>query len=169
MVKIFSSSFGTLPVKVQGSRIRKGKKFPFLSASLYNARNSERKIIQTLMGMVVFEKGKPDKTSYRKYKIRTVTKQDDYAYMAEVLKTRYGKGEKSDLRPDLLLVDDSKGQLNIAVSVLKELNIEGEFEVIGIAKKAEKNGETEDKIYKPGRANSVNMAEKMTCFSCFSG
>jgi len=110
--------------------------------------------------MVVFENGKPHKSSYRKYRIKTVEGPDDYACMYEVLKRRYGKGERSRPFPDLLMVDGGKGQINIAVSVLKELNIEADFEIIGIAKKDETKGETEDKIYKPGRANPVNLGRE---------
>lgn len=117
--------------------------------------NSNISGTEAVSSMVVFEKGKPEKSSYRKYKIKTVKEHDDYAYMAEVLKRRYGKGEKSKPYPDLLMVDGGKGQLNIAVSVIKELNLEEDFEIIGIAKKDEKKGETEDKIYKTKRANPV--------------
>jgi excinuclease ABC subunit C len=110
--------------------------------------------------MVVFENGKPLKSDYRKYKIRGVEAPDDYAYMAEVLKRRYGKGEASEPYPDLLMVDGGKGQLNIAVAVLAELGLAGKFDVLSIAKKDEKQGETEDKIYKPGRANPLNMGRE---------
>ncbi|GBC60632.1 excinuclease ABC subunit C [Desulfonema ishimotonii] len=106
-------------------------------------------------GMVVFENGAPKKSAYRKYKIRTVEEHDDYAYMAEVLTRRLGKGAQSEPYPDLLMVDGGKGQLGIALSVIRELGLEGAFEVAGIAKKDEKAGETEDKIYQPGRANPV--------------
>ncbi|NJL59248.1 MAG: hypothetical protein HC887_05965 [Desulfobacteraceae bacterium] len=105
--------------------------------------------------MVVFRHGKPDRSSYRKYKIRTVEQQDDYAYMAEVLHRRFGKGEDSKPYPDILMVDGGKGQLNIAMSVIRELGLEGEFAIIGIAKKDESKGETEDKIYIAGRANPI--------------
>ena len=54
-------------------------------------------------------------------------------------------------------MDGGKGQLNMAVSVLKDLGQDGSFEVIGIAKKDPERGETEDKIYKPGRKNPVNL------------
>ncbi len=111
-------------------------------------------------GMVVFENGKPSKSMFRRYKIRTVTEHNDYAYMTEALKRRYSKGEKSEPFPDLLMVDGGRGQLNIAVSVIKELNLAGRFEIIGIAKKDETKGETEDKIYKPGRANAVNFGRE---------
>jgi len=107
--------------------------------------------------MVVFENGKPDKSSYRKYKIKTVKYQDDYAYMSEVLLRRYSKSNKEQKWPDLLIVDGGKGQLNIAISILKQLNIENCFEVIGIAKMDSFAGETEDKIYKPGRSNPINL------------
>jgi len=112
---------------------------------------------KAVASIVVFEKGKPDKALYRKYKIKTVAEQNDYAYMAEVLKRRYGKGEKSKPHPDLLMVDGGRGQLNIAVSVMKDLKLEEKFEIIGIAKEDEKKGETDDKIYKPGRANPVKL------------
>jgi len=108
-------------------------------------------------GMVVFEHGKAEKSAYRKYKIRDVSEPDDYAYMDEVLRRRYGKGEKSRPFPDLLMVDGGKGQLNVAVSVIRELNLEGEFGIIGIAKKDGKMGEKQDKIYKPGRANPLSF------------
>lgn len=115
---------------------------------------------EPVAGMVVFEKGKSKKSSYRRYKINKVCKHDDYAYMDEVLRRRYGKGEKSKPYPDLLVVDGGKGQLNIAVSVVKDLKIEGRFDIIGIAKKDEKRGEVQDKIYKPGRVNPVNFGKE---------
>ncbi len=115
---------------------------------------------EPVAGMVVFERGKPKRASYRKYRIKTVPKQDDYAYMAEVLKRRYSKGDKSKPYPDMLMVDGGKGQINIAVSVIKELKLDSYFEVIGIAKKDEKRGENEDKIYKPGRVNPINFGRE---------
>ena len=112
---------------------------------------------EPVAALVVFEKGKPKKSSYRKYRIKTVQTPDDYAAMAEVLKRRFGKGKASEPFPELLMVDGGKGQLNIAVNVLNELHLKGDFDVIGIAKKNEKKGETEDKIYAPGRVNPVNF------------
>ncbi len=111
-------------------------------------------------GMVVFEKGKPKKSKYRKYRIKTVTEHDDYAYMAEALKRRYGKGEESKPFPDILMVDGGKGQLNIAVSIIKELKVNKDLEIIGIAKKDEKKGETVDKVYKPGRKNPIGFGRE---------
>ena len=86
--------------------------------------------------MVVFEKGKPKKSDYRKFKIKTVSGPDDYACMREVLTRRFTHGleeAKSDKDreygsftrfPDLLLMDGGRGQVNIALEVLKELDLD---------------------------------------------
>lgn len=89
--------------------------------------------------MVVYEKGRPKRSDYRKFRIRTVSGPDDYACMREVLTRRFLHGmeetkelEEKDLDkeygsftkfPDLLLMDGGRGQVNIALSVLDELNI----------------------------------------------
>lgn len=89
--------------------------------------------------MVVYEKGKPKKSDYRKFKIKSVRGPDDYGCMKEVLTRRFLHGieEKKALKeknidesygsftkfPDLLLMDGGKGQVNIAVQVLKELKL----------------------------------------------
>lgn len=89
--------------------------------------------------MVVYEKGKPKRSDYRKFKIRTVSGPDDYACMKEVLTRRFlhGMEESRELQekeidkefgsftkfPDLLLMDGGKGQVNIALEVLSELCI----------------------------------------------
>lgn len=106
-------------------------------------------------GMVVFENSKPKKSAYRKYKIRSVSGPDDYAAMSEVLSRRFRQKEKPDPPPNLLMVDGGKGQLNIAVSVLKSLGLYGTIDVLGIAKKDPKKGELQDKIFLPERANPV--------------
>ncbi len=119
--------------------------------------NSNISGTQAVSGMVVFQDGKPEKSSYRKYIIKTVPEQDDYAYMAEVLSRRFGKGEDSKPYPDLLMVDGGKGQLSIAVSVIRELGVEGRFDIVGVAKKNTAGGETADKIYKPGMSNPIGF------------
>ena len=110
--------------------------------------------------IVVFEKGRPKKSLYRKYRIKTVNGHDDYAYMAEVLKRRFGKKENSKPYPDILMIDGGKGQLNVAVAAVRDMNLEGQFEIISIAKKDEKKGEIHDKIYKPGQSNPVNLGRE---------
>ena len=111
-------------------------------------------------GMVVFFMGKPDKGSYRKYRLNTVRENDDYAYMAEVLQRRYGKESGGPPLPDLILIDGGKGQLNIASRMLQRLGLADRFDLVSIAKKDEKRGEIEDKIYKPGRVNPVNFGRE---------
>jgi excinuclease ABC subunit C len=115
---------------------------------------------EPVSSMIVFEEGRANKAAYRKYRIRNVSEPDDYAYMLEVLTRRFGKGEKSRPFPNLLIVDGGKGQLNIAVAVVKDLNLEGEFDLIGIAKKDEKKGENRDKVFKVGRANPVSFGRE---------
>ena len=89
--------------------------------------------------MVVYEKGKPKKSDYRKFKIKSVSGPDDYGCMKEVLTRRFvhGMEESRELKeknieeqfgsftkfPDLLLMDGGKGQVNIALQVLDELKL----------------------------------------------
>ncbi len=111
---------------------------------------------EPVAALVVFERAKPEKSLYRKYKIKTVGDQDDYAYMAEVLKRRFKNRQQAKPYPDLLMVDGGKAHLNMAISVVKELNLDEEFTIIGIAKKDDRKREIHDKIYKPGQTNPVN-------------
>ncbi len=117
--------------------------------------NSNLAGAEPVAGMVVFENGQPRKQAYRKYKIKQVGEQNDYAYMQEVLTRRLGKGDESKPLPDLLMVDGGKGQLNIALAVLANLRLTDTFDVIGIAKKDDAKGELQDKIYRPGRSNPL--------------
>lgn len=86
--------------------------------------------------MVVFEDGMPKKSKYRKFKI-DIPGPDDYAMMRDVLNRRYSKvafGE--DKKPDLIVVDGGKGQLNVAVDILNSFNL-NDIPVIGLAKEFE--------------------------------
>jgi excinuclease ABC subunit C len=107
--------------------------------------------------MVVFERGRPAPAAYRKYRVRFAPGRDDYGMLREVLARRYKKVDAGQPMPDLLMVDGGKGQLNVAIAVLKALRLFGSLDLIGIAKKDPERGETEDKIYKPGRKNPVNL------------
>lgn len=94
---------------------------------------------QSVGSMVVYEKGKPCRSDYRKFRLRTVSGPDDYASMHEVLTRRFehGKAEQEELKekglendygsftrfPDLIMMDGGKGQVNIALRVLDELNL----------------------------------------------
>jgi excinuclease ABC subunit C len=103
----------------------------------------------SVASLVSFYRGKPDSSSYRRFRIKGVFQQDDFACMAEVIKRRYTRLKKEiDLKkqnillPDLIVVDGGLGQVNAAYSVLKELNLE-KIPIIGLAKKLEE-------IYRPG-------------------
>lgn len=92
---------------------------------------------------VVFESGVPKRSAYRHYKIRHVEGTDDYAMMREVLLRRLKRGLKESDLPDLIIVDGGKGQLNVAVTVLKDLRIEG-VDVVGLAKARVLSGPRDD-------------------------
>ena len=76
---------------------------------------------QTVGSMVVFEKGRPKRSDYRKFRIRGVQGVDDYASMEEVLTRRLSHYENY---PDLIMMDGGRGQVNIALKVMQQLNIE---------------------------------------------
>lgn len=122
--------------------------------------NSNLAGTEPVAALVVFENARPQKSLYRKYKIKTVAVKDDYASMAEILKRRFGNRQQSKPYPDLLLVDGGKGHLNIAVAVVKELKVDDNIAIIGIAKKDNQKREPHDKIYKPGQANPVNWGRE---------
>jgi excinuclease ABC subunit C len=82
---------------------------------------------------VAFRDGEPDKARYRRFKIRTVQGQDDFAMLYEVLTRRLRRGmEEGDL-PDLLVIDGGMGQLQVAVAALRDLAVPG-VEVVSLAK-----------------------------------
>lgn len=116
---------------------------------------------QAVASMVTFRDGQPWKSGYRRFRIRTVEGADDYAMMYEVLKRRYQTGENL---PDLIVVDGGKGQLAVALSLLKDLSISG-LEVIGLAKERPirpvSGGEvnkSEDRVYLPHKKEALYLS-----------
>jgi excinuclease ABC subunit C len=112
--------------------------------------------------MVSFYGGAPDTSAYRRFRIRTLEGADDYGMMYEVLTRRYGTKENL---PDLIVVDGGRGQLGVALAVLKELEIDS-VDAVGLAKadpqfegpgrpRIEKE---RDRVYLPGRKNPVYLA-----------
>lgn len=85
---------------------------------------------------VSFLGGIPYKNEYRRYKIKNVRGIDDYEMLKEVLTRRFDTKEEREKLPDLILVDGGKGQLNVALSVLKKYNLN--IPVISLAKREEK-------------------------------
>jgi len=111
--------------------------------------------------MVVLTDGLPDKREYRRFKVKTVDGNDDFAAMEEVLTRRLtayvadrekpaSERGKFAYPPQLLLVDGGKGQLAVAERVLEELGLEEEIPLASLAKRFEE-------VYVPGRAEPVNI------------
>jgi len=109
--------------------------------------------------MVVVEDGLAKKSEYRRFKIKTVDGNDDFAAMEEVLRRRFTNYVKDKDRPpeewgkfayppQLLLVDGGKGQLSVAVKVLEELGLTDEIPVAALAKQFEE-------VFIPGRPQSI--------------
>jgi excinuclease ABC subunit C len=110
---------------------------------------------------VSFEDGQPDKSRYRRYRVKSVAGQDDFASLYEVLHRRLSRGlEEKDL-PDLLVIDGGKGQLAVARTALDELGIH-DLDVVGLAKdRVERDAHgteiqhSEERVFLPGRKNPV--------------
>lgn len=84
---------------------------------------------EAVASMVSFENNLPDKRNYKRFKIRSVEGQDDFASMAEVIRRRYTKAKEEGLLPDLILIDGGKGQLNAALDVLIALEVVGKTSI----------------------------------------
>jgi excinuclease ABC subunit C len=119
----------------------------------------------TVGSMVVFVKGTPRKSDYRRFKIKTVQGQDDFASMQEMLRRRFKrmadegyrdpskikKGDEQDswaLIPNLVIIDGGKGQLNAALEVLDEFELRDAVPIVGLAKR-------EEEIFLPGQPEPV--------------
>lgn len=106
----------------------------------------------TVASMVVFVDGKPSKKEYRRFAIKDVEGQDDFASMQEVIRRRFKRAAEEESTeswrtlPDLVIVDGGKGQLNAAVAVLMELGVD--VAITGLAKENEE-------LFLPGRPRSI--------------
>lgn len=106
---------------------------------------------ESVGSMVVFDEGKPNKSEYRKYKIRTVDGPDDVASLQEVIRRRYASllTEGQEFMPDLVFVDGGKGQLNAVLKALHELGVE-DVAVASLAKK-------EEQIFIPNQKDGLRL------------
>ncbi len=104
----------------------------------------------TVASLVVFVDGKPRKSLYRKFIIKSVTGPDDFASMEEVVERRYSRllKENADF-PDLIMVDGGKGQLSSAVKILNDLGVRNQA-IIGLAKRLEE-------VYLPGISDAQTI------------
>ncbi len=108
---------------------------------------------QTVGSCVVFDMNGPDKSRYRRYKLKGITPGDDYAAMHQVLTRRYGRIQAEDgSLPDLILIDGGKGQLKQAQEVLSEFGLSG-IAMMGVSKgRSRKAGYEEWILPKPARS-----------------
>lgn len=106
----------------------------------------------SVASMVVFVDGKPRKSLYRKFIIKSVDGPDDFASMREVIERRYSKLlTENETFPDLIMVDGGKGQLSSAVEVLNKLGIKN-YNIIGLAKRLEE-------VFFPGKSEPETIAK----------
>ncbi len=105
--------------------------------------------------MVSFRDGKPDRSNYRRFRMKTVVGQDDFACMAETVRRRYTRvsRESPESLPGLILIDGGKGQLNAAVAELTQLNL-AHIPIIGLAKEFEE-------IYRPGLPEPLRLSHEL--------
>ncbi len=118
----------------------------------------------TVGSMVVFAKGVPRKSDYRRFKIQSVKGQDDYASMQEMLRRRFKRMSDEGYRnpaatkkenawaliPNLIIIDGGKGQLNAALEVLDEFELQDAVPIVGLAKR-------EEELFLPGQSESIRL------------
>lgn len=129
--------------------------------------NSNIQGTDPVSAMVCFEDGRPSRSKYRKYKVKTVDGPDDYATMREVVRRRYWRVLKEQLpMPDLILIDGGKGQVDVAKDVLQnELGID--VPVAGMAKDDKHNtsylvfGDPLDAMYLNPRSESFYLLQRI--------
>ena len=105
----------------------------------------------TVASLVSFLDGLPFKNGYRRFKVKSVEKIDDFASMREVVSRRFRRlRDEDEVFPDILLIDGGKGQLNAAVAAFKALGIDPPC-VISLAKQ-------EEEIFRPGESESIKLS-----------
>jgi excinuclease ABC subunit C len=112
---------------------------------------------------VCYVAGIPARKHYRHYKIKTVEGTDDFAMMREVLMRRLKRGIEHGELPNLLVIDGGRGQLNVALAVVKDLGIDS-IDLIGLAKARTKNDEdkthrTRERVFMPTVKNPIALRE----------
>ena len=114
------------------------------------SHNQGRDIVGSL---IWFEAGRPKKSEYRKFKIKGLAEQDDFAAIHEVV-TRYltRRRDEGEPLPDLIVIDGGKGQLNAAVDAAKALGFE-RIPIVSLAKR-------EEEVFLPGRADALRLSRR---------
>jgi excinuclease ABC subunit C len=129
----------------------------------YDVSNTQGE--ESVASRVVFMDGAPEKTLYRRYKIKTVKGSDDFASMREIFDRRFSKMDQDpgNERPDLVVVDGGKGQLAQAKAIFDELGIEG-VDLVGLAKARTESDfqsrevkSSNERIFIPNRVNPIPL------------
>jgi excinuclease ABC subunit C len=123
---------------------------------------------QIVGSMVTFDEGEPDKNRYRRYRVKSVAGQDDFASLYEVLKRRYSRARVENDLPDLLVIDGGKGQLAVASAVLGELGV-NELDLVALAKdrvasdaRSAEIRRSEERVFVPNRKNPIVLPRNST-------
>ncbi|HYB92098.1 MAG TPA: excinuclease ABC subunit UvrC, partial [Candidatus Binataceae bacterium] len=144
-------------------------------------RNSPKRIecydISNLQGSMVvgaqvtFDEGEPRKDLYRRYRIRSFRGQDDFASLYEVLSRRIDRAKRENEYPDLWVIDGGKGQLNVALAVLKENDLIDQIDCVALAKQHVLNdrrqkevAKSEERVFLPNRKDAIVLAKNSTAF-----
>lgn len=134
-------------------QLKKDLQLPELPMVIECFDNSNLQGTNPVSACVVFKNGKPAKSEYRHFNVKTVTGPDDFASMREVVYRRYKRLiEENKSLPNLIVVDGGKGQLSSAYETLKDLHIE-HIPIIGIAKRLEE-------IYRPGDSTPLYLDKR---------
>jgi excinuclease ABC subunit C len=144
-----------------------------------NLHNSPKRIecydISNLQGSMVvgsqvtFDEGEPQKNLYRRYRIRSFEGQDDFAAMYEVLRRRLERATREKEYPDLWVIDGGKGQLNVALEVLREFNLRDQIDCVSLAKQHVLNErhekevtKSEERVFLPNRKDPIVLPKNST-------
>ncbi len=126
------------------AQIKEDLRLPELPTHMECFDNSNIQGTNPVAACVVFKNGKPSKSDYRKFNIKTVDGPDDFASMEEVVYRRYKRLlDEQEPLPQLIIVDGGKGQLSSGLKALDQLGLRGKISIVGIAKRLEE-------IYFPG-------------------
>lgn len=146
------------------ARMMKDLRMPVEPRLIEGFDNSNIQGTNAVSACVVFRNGKPSKSEYRIFNVRTVTGPDDFATMEEVIMRRYSRRlQEGDELPQLILIDGGKGQLNSAIKSMKLLGLYGKITVIGIAKRLEELYFPEDPIplYLDKKSESLKILQRV--------
>jgi excinuclease ABC subunit C len=142
-------------------------------------RNTPKRIecydISNLQGSMVvgsqvtFDEGEPDKNLYRRYRIRGFEGQDDFASLHEVLTRRLERATRENQFPDLWVIDGGKGQLNVALDVLRAFKLHDQIDCVSLAKqhvlndrRAREVSKSEERVFLPNRKDPIVLPKNST-------